>query len=205
MRKMIPLMKREFTPFLTGDKIVTSRNATTDQSMALGAYLNWYGIATGRSEQDPWLNLGVSTTWPAEALAQFQKEQGILADGRMGKQPATYIRSGGKIRRAPPGMKLEDADKIARGILSAETILAKLNIRVGADKYAANPPQQIFTPSAATPAQAARGKAAPDPMAAAAAKLTAPTRMKGPSLSDRGQMGGFGGAATLDMPIVNRR
>ena len=205
MRKAALLMRKEFTPFMTGDKIITSRNATTDQSMALSAYLNWYGIATGRSDQAPWSTLALTTTWPAEALAQFQKEQGILSDGRMGKQTATYIMSGGKIRRAPPGMKLEDADKIARGILDGETILAKQGMRVGADRYAANPPQQIYTHGAPTPAQTARGKAAPDPMAAAAAKMTAPARMKGPSLSDRGQMGGFGGAEEFDMPIVNRR
>ncbi len=205
MRKMAPLMQKEFTPYIASDKVVTEKNSTVDQNMAMSAYLNWYGIATGRSNEAPWSTLVVDTSWPAEALMQFQKEQGLLPDGRMGKQTATYIMSGGRIRKAPVGMKLEDADAIARGILNAERILAKLNIRVGADKYVKNPPQQIFKADGITPSMAGRGKPAPDPMAAAAAKMTAPTRMKSPSLSDRGQMGGFGGAEEFDMPIVNRR
>ena len=199
-------MQREFTSYMTSNKVITEKNATTDQSMAMNSYLLWYAIATGRSDQAPWLNLAMGTTWPTAALSQFQKEQGFsLVDGRLGSQTATYILSGGSIRRAPPGMKLEDADKIARGILDAEKILAKMNIRMGSRQYSEHPPQQIFNPNAPTPVERGRGKAAPDPMAAAAAKLTAPTRMKGPSLSDRGQMGGSGGVETLDMPIVNRR
>jgi hypothetical protein len=209
MRKMAPKMRAQFTPYVASDKVVTAKNATTDQSVAMSAYLNWYGLATGRSDQAPWLDVAIGTSWPTAALMQFQKEQALLVDGRMGKQTATYIMSGGRIRKAPPGMKLEDADKVARGILDAEKILAKAGIKQGAESYVKNPPQQIFKAQDFTPAQAGRGyanigKPAPTAAATAAANLTPGGRMKVPSLSDRGQMGGYGGAATFDMPRVRK-
>ena len=199
-------MQREFTSYMTSNKVITEKNATTDQSMAMNSYLLWYAIATGRSDQAPWLGLTMGATWPTAALSQFQKEQGFsLVDGRLGSQTATYILSGGKIRRAPPGMKLEDADKLARGALDSEKILAKFKIRMGSDEYVANPPQQIFNANAPTPVEAGRGKPTTSALATAAAKLTPSGRLKGPSLSDRGQMGGNSGAAEFDMPSVNRR
>jgi len=224
LRKAAAQMTREFTPYMVSDKVVTEKNATTDQSIAMNNYLLWYAIATGRSDRTPWSSLGIGTSWPTEALAQFQKEQAFsLTDGRLGKQTASYILSGGKIRRAPPGMKLEDADKIAKGILEGEKILAAAGFKVGSDEYVANPPQQMLRLKDPTPVELKnmmtrpRGpsrieRKADDLEPAMDARFR--TALPGPSsmgpgtprLSSRGDMSKYGGAAAaeFEMPRVRK-
>jgi hypothetical protein len=158
VRVMWPKIWPVFHDISKSDKVVKSSNATTDQSIAMNTYLQWYALAKGIEGTAPWDTLGIGTSWPAEALRQFQLEQGILADGRLGKQTATYIITGGKMLVPPPGMKLEDTSRYAQAIFSLNQLFANFEKRMGKENVSAKTPQmmyrtrkQVHTPPSKTP------------------------------------------------------
>lgn len=110
MKQRVPAMKKMLFPITQGKKLITPANATPEESLTMSTYLQWYALSRGVQDQKPWSeDLYPGTTWPAASLTQFQTEQGLLADGKLGKQTATFIFSAGSILTSVPGMSLSQS------------------------------------------------------------------------------------------------